>query len=726
MRRISAPPKLYILLLVFVTMLTVGVAYGQNPTGTEISTTLLEAANPLVDIVLPRLLPIIAVDVSPSLGDATLINRLNFIIALGMVDAAAPYHDTAVGMYTRIPRRPELERTNHNINIAMLHAAYQTLIGVLPDRTPVWREMMLDYGLDPENDSSNLAEPVGIGNVAGKGVLLGRLYDGMNQVGNYQDTTGYMPVNTAFVLHDPSRWQPGMRLQGTGVYTVQHFVTPQLANVEPFSPFNPRSLRVPPPNASNVANWEDYQEQADAVLAVSANLTEEQKLKAELFDNKIVSLGISYIHVAEQLGLSPADTARGYLVKVAAALDSSIVIWQEKARYDGVRPFSAITYIYGDQLVEAWGGPGLDQSTLPAHEWQAYLPEADHPEYPSGSTCGCYAMAQAMRRFTGSDELNWSVNYRAGTSRIEPGITPADDITLTFETWSDFASDCGQARIWGGVHFPAAVEASAALCSVFGDLAFEYFSTLMNGSARLREAAQELAVDPWLEAVVTSPASVVQVPQPTTPTPEACEVVSNSILVTSVSSSIECQALDTRGLQQLTGYLDAVDISGDLESGVQVCFLDSGSLIFLNDSAGYHSLTELTSYTVSDMTCGWIDQPGTVFLVASSLPGHVPAVSVADAPAVSVADVPAVPAVVSAVVAADNDNPELVSLTNCQVVPTDYVNFRSAPAGANLHQVIPLGTRLEAVGKSSGWYNVNYRGRLGWVSGDYVQPQGNC
>lgn len=727
MCRTVVSPKLCIVLLVFITMLTAGVAQGQNPSGTEITPALLETVNPLADVILPRLLPIIAVDVSPSLGDATLINRFNFIIALGMVDAAAPYHETAVGMYTRIPRRPELERTDLRINTAMMYAAYQTLLGLLPDRAPIWREMMLDYGLDPEDDNSNLAEPVGIGNVAGKGALEGRLYDGMNQVGNYQDTTGYMPVNTAFVLHDPSRWQPGLRLQGTGVYMVQHFVTPQLANVEPFAAFDPRSLRVAPPTASNVENWEDYREQADAVLAVSANLTDEQKLKAEIFDNKIVSLVMSYIHLAQQLGYSPADTARGYLVKVAAALDSSIVIWQEKARYDGVRPFSAINHIYGDALVEAWGGPGVGRSEIPANEWQAYLPEADHPEYPSGSTCGCYATAQAMRRFTGTDDLNWSVSYRAGTSRIEPGVTPATDITLTFETWTDFESDCGQARVWGGVHFPAAVQASEALCSVFGDMAFDYFSTLMNGTADLRQAAQELEVDPWLMAVASPAPQVVQVPTPTTPTPEACEVVSNSILVTSVNSSIECQALDTRGLQQLTGYLDAVDIRGDLESGVQVCFLDSGSLIFLNDSPGYHSLTELTSYTVSDMTCGWIDQPGTVFLVASLLPGnHVPAVSVADAPAVSVADVPAVPAVVSAVVAVDNDNPNLVSLTNCQVIPTDYVNFRSAPAGANLHQVIPLGIRLEAVGKSSGWYNVNYRGRLGWISADYVQSQGNC
>ena len=131
----------------------------------------METINPLSDVILPRLYPVIAVDVSPSLGDATLINRLNFVVSLGMVDAAAPYHPTAVGMYTRIERRPELEWTNRNINTAMMHAAYQSLLGLLPDREPIWREMLTDYGLNPDDDSRDSTTAVGIGNAAGLGAL---------------------------------------------------------------------------------------------------------------------------------------------------------------------------------------------------------------------------------------------------------------------------------------------------------------------------------------------------------------------------------------------------------------------------------------------------------------------------------------------------------------------------------------------------------------------------
>jgi len=676
-----------------------GTSNAQGLPGAESTTGRLEILDPLSDVILPRLYPVIATDVSPSLGDATLINRLNFIVSLAMVDAAAPYHETAVGMYTRLPRRPEAERSDRNINTAMLHAAFQALVGLLPDREPVWREMLFDYGLNPDDASTDTRTAVGIGNVAGAAALAGRLYDGMNQTGDYQDTTGYMPVNTAFVLRDPSRWQPGLRLQGTGVYSIQHFVTPQLANTEPVADFNPRSLRVPIPTASSVENWNAYKEQADAVLEISANLSDEQKLMAELFDNKIVSLGLSYLHLGRELRLSPADMARGYFVKVAAALDSSIVIWQEKARYDAVRPFSAIRHIYADGLVRAWAGPGAGTAEIPASEWQSYLPEADHPEYPSGSTCGCYATAQAMRRFTGSDELNWSVIYPAGASRIEPGVTPARDLSLRFETWTDFAEDCGESRVWGGVHFPAAVEASEAICSRFGDQAFDYYTTLMDGSAPLREAASELERDPWLQTAAEFTALPLQPPQPTTPTPEACEAVSDTVLVTSVNSGIECQSLNTSGLRQLTGFLDAVAIDGAVGLGAQVCFRERGSIVFFDLTDAVPSLSEVTTYQMSDMTCGWIDRAGTVVLLASQLP----------------------------IAATTNDSDSIAFLlTDCTVVTTTRVNFRPAPASSQVTAVVPANSRLAATAKSAGWYKALFGDDLGWISADYVISDGLC
>ena len=94
---------------------------------------------------------------------------------------------------------------------------------------------------------------------------------------------------------------------------------------------------------------ESYRQQADVVLEVSANLTDEQKLMAEFFDDKIFSLGFSTIHAIASRNGSLMDFVHMDYLHNLAAVDAGIAVWQEKARWDAVRPFSAIRHLYGDE-----------------------------------------------------------------------------------------------------------------------------------------------------------------------------------------------------------------------------------------------------------------------------------------------------------------------------------------------------------------------------------------
>ncbi len=665
-----------------------GTALAQNQA--EAPALILGEMDPLREIILPRLIPIIVMDVSSSLGDATLINRLHFILLTAMVDAAAPYDPSAVGIYSRFQRQPAAQSTARDINIAMLYAAHEALRELMPRREAVWREMMRDYGLDPDADG-DLNSPVGIGRAAGKAAIAGRLHDGMNQLGDYADTTGYQPVNSAYELRDPSRWQPGMRRRGSGLYTVQHFVTPQQSIAEPFALFDPREFRVSAPEASNVEHWEEYKSQADDVLAVSANLTDEQKMMAELFDNKIVSLGMSFSQIALDRNLTPPEYARGFFLTAAAIHDASVVIWQEKARYDAVRPFSAIRHIYGDELVRAWAGPGLGARDIPASHWRSYLPEADHPEYPSGSTCGCYAQAQAMRRVTGSDALNWNITFPAGSSRIEPGITPKTDIVLNFPTWTDFAQNCGQSRVWGGVHFQAAVDASAAICSEFGDMAYDYYSTIMDGSAELRPPSQALSPDPWRAA--SSQSAPLNPPPASSPMSASCEALPNSIAVTAVSSGFECQALEIRG-PGAADIINGVELAGDLGIGAQVCFRGRRAMFLLDAAAAPPRATLLTSYSMPGMTCAWMDREG--LLLAPLGSSHNAAIDGLPSP-----------------------------LDDCALITREVLNLRRSPDGGAVG-LVPANAELSASARDEGWFQVSSGGKIGWISADFVDTEGTC
>jgi hypothetical protein len=459
-----------------------------------------DTGNAAIEVVIPTVAPIIFSDISPTGGDATLVLRATTLITNSWYDATAPYHPTAVGVYTRLGRRPAAEATNRNINTALIYSSYRVLLSLLPNRADLWRTMMTDVGLDPDDDSAEPTTPVGLGNLGGLGVVTGRQNDGMNQLGNeggrtfnripFMDYTGYAPVNTAYRLRFPSRWQPDIQRQGLGLYRVQQFVTPQYALVEPYSYNTPQAFHVPPPFNSNVKHRGGYRQQADEVLAASAALTDEQKLKAELFDNKILSLGFSAVFAAQSQGLSLLQFIQLDFLTNMAAFDAGVFIWQEKRRWDAVRPFSAIQFLYGSRPVTAWGGPGQGTVEIPADQWKSYLEEADHPEYPSASTCFCNAHGQSARLFLGTDDLGFPVDRPAGSSNVEPGTTPASDTLIVFDTWTDFVSDCGQSRVWAGVHFQAAVDESGEICPVFGDMAFEYMQSLLDGSAPPRPPSQ--------------------------------------------------------------------------------------------------------------------------------------------------------------------------------------------------------------------------------------------
>lgn len=447
------------------------------------------------DAVIPAVVPVIFSVAAP--GDAPMILRTTTLLNNVWFDAIAPYSDTAVGINSTVDRRPSAERTDTNRNIAIFYASKQMLDSLYPTYGENWRQMLLDVGLDPDDESVDPTTAIGIGNLTGQAVVDVREHDGMNQLGDelgkklidrsdvgrpYSDYTGYMPRNTPYRLQDAGRWQPSIIDNGYGIFRTQQFITPQYAKVLPYCFDSPTEFDAPPPLASNPKRFKKYKAQVDAVLEASANMTDRQKMIAELFDNKISSLGFSALFVSVSQGMSLETFVHYDFLTNLAAFDTGIAIWHQKVRWDAVRPFSAIRHVYRDKLVTAWGGPGQGTMEIPANRWRSYLPVADHPEYPSASAAFCAAHAQSSRLFLGTDSLGWSFPVPAGSSVIEPGFTPQADLTLSWDTWSDFEDECGMSRFWAGVHFPAAIPAGQAIGTEIGTRAYYYIMSYIEGN----------------------------------------------------------------------------------------------------------------------------------------------------------------------------------------------------------------------------------------------------
>ena len=160
-------------------------------------------------------------------------------------------------------------------------------------------------------------------------------------------------------------------------------MTAHFGRVTPFCGHNVTQFTVPDHGRKNddftVVNSK-YKRDVDDIIGVSAELTDEQKMLAEFFDDKFNALPASINHAASTAGLSMEDFVTLDLIVNFAVHDTLIAVWREKARHDAVRPASAIPYVYGSESIVAWAGPGNGVvDDLPANQWRSYLPTADHP-----------------------------------------------------------------------------------------------------------------------------------------------------------------------------------------------------------------------------------------------------------------------------------------------------------------------------------------------------------
>lgn len=128
----------------------------------------------------------------------------------------------------------------------------------------------------------------------------------------------------------------------------------------------------------------------------------------------------------EQAALDVA--AESYAKMGIALADAFINCWRDKYQYNLVRP---VTYIR--QVIDP--------------RWQPLLITPPFPEYPSGHSVESSAAAQILTSLFGEDY--------AFTDRTHEtwGLAPR-----SFESFAGFAEEAGYSRMYGGIHYRAAVE----------------------------------------------------------------------------------------------------------------------------------------------------------------------------------------------------------------------------------------------------------------------------
>lgn len=250
-----------------------------------------------------------------------------------------------------------------------------------------------------------------------------------------QSDGGAVVENMGFPEHfvpsqEPGHWKP------TSTIDLQQ--TPLLPNWgknRPFAMPAGTSCHLPPPPAYSEDPQSEFYKQAMEVYDTTRALTDEQETIARFWsDDPMLSstppghwiaLVLTLVEMDRMDGPRTADALMRVGVGVA---DAFIGCWAEKFKYDYIRP---VTFIRSK----------IDPA------WEPLLITPPFPEYPSGHSSQSGAAATVLTAIFGENHAFGDPTHE------EDGIQ-----TRMFGSFWEAAEEAAMSRLYGGIHFRAAVE----------------------------------------------------------------------------------------------------------------------------------------------------------------------------------------------------------------------------------------------------------------------------
>lgn len=246
---------------------------------------------------------------------------------------------------------------------------------------------------------------------------------------------GAVVANMGFPLIWSLGTQAGAWVPTNLIRQQQAPLLPQWGNNRPMAMPDGRACALPPPPAYSEAPGSAFHAEAMEVYETSRNLTEEQKLIARFWsDDPMLSPTppghwvTILLDIAERDGLPVERVAEGLARLGVAASDAFIACWQSKYEFDLLRP---VTYIRAQ----------IDPT------WEPLLITPPFPEYPSGHSTLSGAAAEVLTAILGPDFA------------FDDATHEADGLPIrSFANFRDAAREAALSRLYGGIHFRAAID----------------------------------------------------------------------------------------------------------------------------------------------------------------------------------------------------------------------------------------------------------------------------
>jgi hypothetical protein len=303
-------------------------------------------------------------------------------------------------------------------------AAYKVLVSIVPVQEPVLTALY-NASLAGIADGSAKTRGIAVGNAAAAAMIAARTADGrFGMPGFLTGTTPgvWRPVLPAFG-NDPNAW---------------------VKDVKPFLIKGASQFRSNGPYELNSRNYAREFDEVKTVGSASAPITDRSldQTNAALYwaENPPRTWNRIFNTLSASKGVSLVDNARLFGELYLTIADTFIAVWDEKGHYSFWRPITAIREADTDG----------NSRTEKDENWLPLVANPPYPEHPSGHLGLSGSSGKTLQQFFGTDKLAWTDTNIGGRTR-------------SFTRVSDAIEEIESARVWSGIHFRNADEASVRI-----------------------------------------------------------------------------------------------------------------------------------------------------------------------------------------------------------------------------------------------------------------------
>jgi hypothetical protein len=302
-------------------------------------------------------------------------------------------------------------------------AAYKMLVWIVPAQQPAL-QALYDATLAGIPDGDAKTRGIAVGDAAAAAMIAARTADGRFGLFRFLSESGpgvWKPVLPAFGS-DPNAW----------VKDVKPFLIERASQFRSDGPFELTSRKYA----------REFNEVKQVGSATSTTRTADQEHAALYWaENPPRTWNRITNSISAAQGMSLVDNARLFAEVYLTVADAFIAVWDEKAHYSFWRPVTAIREADTDD------NPRTDKDM----GWLPLVANPPYPEHPSGHLGLSGAVGRTLQQFFRTDKLSWT------------DTTPVGMRTRSFTRVSDAVQEIENARVWSGIHFRNADEASVEI-----------------------------------------------------------------------------------------------------------------------------------------------------------------------------------------------------------------------------------------------------------------------